>query len=143
MNAFVFRFLGIIQCFVGLGALVSGGMLIHDSTGALLQMTPDMLKGTPFTSFLIPGIILFAVNGLGQIAGGVLSFRKHRLTGLVAAVFGLGLIIWIFVQVNMIGGGHWLQYTYFGFGVAETALAFPVQGLTGVISGRARKETGR
>ena len=36
---------------------------------------------------------------------------------------GLGLMIWIFVQASLIGGGHWLQYLYFALGTAEVSLA--------------------
>jgi hypothetical protein len=42
-------------------------------------------------------------------------------------VLGIGLMIWIFVQVNMIGGGHILQYSYFALGVVETSLSFLIQ----------------
>jgi hypothetical protein len=33
--------------------------------------------------------------------------------------FGFALMIWIFVQVSMIGGGNWLQYLYFVLGVLQ------------------------
>jgi hypothetical protein len=120
--------LGIIQVLVGLGAVVSGAMLIVAPSGILLQAPLEMLKNSPFHDFLIPGIILFLVIGLGQLAAGILSLRLHRLCGFVGAVFGIGLMIWIFVQVSMIGGGHVLQYSYFAAGSVETALAFLIHG---------------
>jgi hypothetical protein len=60
---------------------------------------------------------------LGHATALVLSLKRHRLFGLAAAAMGLGLMIWLFVQVNMIGGGHWLQILYFTIGVAEVSLA--------------------
>ena len=69
-------------------------------------------------------MILFIVNGLGQTWAGFLSLKRHVWAGYVGAVFGLGLIIWLFVQVSMIGGGHIFQNVYFAIGVVETALAF-------------------
>ena len=96
-------------------------------SGALFQLPPDILKNTPFHDFLIPGIILFFINGVGQIVAGFLSMRRHPVAGYAGAVFGLGLMIWIFVQVNMIGGGHILQYSYFMLGLLETALSFLIQ----------------
>ncbi len=86
-----------------------------------------MLDGSPFHNFLVPGIILLFVNGVGQLAAGYLTFRRHVLAGYAGGAFGLGLIIWIFVQVSMIGGGHILQYGYFFLGIAETALAIVIQ----------------
>lgn len=117
----------VVQFLVGIGAAMSGAMLIAVPSGALLQAPPDMLNGSPFPDFLVPGIILFLMNGVGQIVAGALTLRRHPCAGYVGAVFGFGLIIWIFVQVNMIGGGHVLQYSYFAVGVIEVVLAFLIQ----------------
>jgi hypothetical protein len=113
-----------IQIFVGLGAVVSGVLLMIIPSGAILQLPPDMLKDTPFHDFLVPGVILFLVNGVGQLVAGTPSMRRHPSAGYVGAVFGMGLMIWIFVQVNMIGGRYILQYSYFILGLLETALSF-------------------
>jgi hypothetical protein len=124
MKNFVFISQAVIQIFVGLGAVVCGALLIIVPSGAILQMPPDMLKDAPFHDFLTPGIILFLVNGVGQLVAGILSIRMHRYAGYVGAAFGMGLMIWIFVQVNMIGGRGILQYSYFGLGLLETVLSF-------------------
>lgn len=140
MKKLVFVFQGIVQVLVGFSAAISGGLLILAPSGALLQAPLDMLRGSPFPDFLVPGIILLGVNGLGQLAAGILSLRRHPFAGYVGAVFGLGLMIWIFVQVNMIGGGHILQYGYFFLGIVETALSFLIQDY---LSTRNDKESAR
>jgi hypothetical protein len=127
MKSLLFTSQSVIQIFVGLGAVVSGTLLIIVPSGEVLKLPPDMLRNTSFHDFLVPGIILFLVNGVGQLVAGILSIRRNPLAGYVGAVFGMGLMIWIFVQVNMIGGGHILQYSYFIFGLIETALAFLIQ----------------
>ncbi len=127
MKNLLFISQGIIEILVGLGAVAGGAVLILAPSGSTMQLPPDMLKGTLFGDFLVPGIILFLVNGVGQLAGGILSLRKSRFAGYAGAVLGFGLIIWIFVQVSMIGGGHILQYSYFTVGVIETALSFLIQ----------------
>ncbi|NWF89373.1 MAG: hypothetical protein HXY50_07900 [Ignavibacteriaceae bacterium] len=124
MKTVIFSFQFIIQVFVALGAFVSGLLIILYPSGKLLEMSVELLNNSPFNNFLIPGIILLLVNGVGQGTAAVLTIRKHEYAGIVGATFGLGLIIWIFVQVNIIGGGHWLQYIYFVIGVIETALSF-------------------
>ena len=124
MKKRIFLSQGVLQIFVGIGAAISGLMLMASPDGSLLGAPPDMLKGSPFADFLVPGFILFAVNGIGQLVAAFLTLRRRPAAALTGAVFGLGLMIWIFVQVNMIGGGHILQYGYFFLGVAETALAF-------------------
>jgi hypothetical protein len=113
---------GILQFFIAPGAIISGLFMILAPDGSLMKMPLTMLSGTPFRDFLVPGIILFTVNGLGNLLSGVLSFRRHKLAGFAGITFGLGLMIWIFVQVSLIGGGSWLQYLYFGLGMAELLL---------------------
>ncbi len=114
---------GVVQVFIGIGALISGLLLVIAPDGSFFQMSVDTLANSPFHDFLIPGLILMTVNGLGSLAGAVFSFKRHALAGYAGMVFGFGLMIWIFVQVNLIGGGHWLQYLYFSLGVLETVLA--------------------
>lgn len=114
---------GILQVFVGICALPCGMLFMIFPKGTALQMPLAMLTGSPFRDFFWPGLILFAVIGLGHAVAAVLSFRRHCFCGRAGAVMGLGLMIWIFVQVSMIGGGHWLQYLFFALGTVEVSLA--------------------
>lgn len=126
MRTLLFVTQAVIQILVGIGAAVSGVLLVIRPSGELLQAPVEMLKGSPFSDFFVPGIVLFLVNGIGQLLAGVITLRRHPCAALTGAVFGIGLMIWIFVQVNMIGGGHILQYGYFFIGVLETSLAFMI-----------------
>jgi hypothetical protein len=58
-----------VICFVlllvnGLGALYGGFLLMVDPSGSKMQMPLSYLEHSPFSNYLIPGIILFIVNGL-------------------------------------------------------------------------------
>ena len=127
MKKLVFITLGVLQLLVGLGAAISGLMLIVYPSGSLLQAPLEMLRGSPFDDFFLPGIILFLVNGVGQLLAGILTLRKHPFAAYAGQALGIALMIWIFVQVNMIGGRHILQYSYFFVGVVETALSFLIR----------------
>jgi hypothetical protein len=113
---------GVLQSLIGIGAAISGILLILGPDGRYLQLPIELLKTSPFRNFLIPGIILFLVNGVGHLVSAVLCFKMHRIAGFAGIFFGFGLIIWLFVQVNMIGGGSWLQYIYFVLGMLEILL---------------------
>jgi len=128
MKKFVFITLSVFQFFVGFTATVSGFLMVLYPSGVLFQMPPEMLKNSPFNDFFIPGLFLLLVLGVGQLLAGILTMRRHPFAGLVGAAFGIALIIWIFVQVNMIGGRHILQYSYFSIGVFETTLSFLIHG---------------
>ena len=113
---------GVLQSFIGIGAVICGALLVIGPDGRYLQMPIDMLRNSPFRDFLIPGVILFVVNGAGNIISAVLCFKMHRLAGFAGLFFGFGLVIWLFVQISMIGGGNWLQYLYFVLGILELLL---------------------
>lgn len=116
-------FLGTLEALIGLSALPSGIFLMIFPDGGKLKMPLSMLDRSPFSSFFLPGLILFSVIGLGHAAAAAMTFRRRLYYPQAGAVMGLGLMIWIFVQVSLIGGGHWLQYLCFFLGTAETALA--------------------
>ncbi|NTV84136.1 MAG: hypothetical protein HGA23_07540, partial [Bacteroidales bacterium] len=90
MKSLVFISQSVIQIFVGIGAFICGALLMLVPSGTIFQMSPEMLQQSPFNDFFIPGIILLLVNGLGQLAAGMLTIRKYRLAGYAGAVFGIG-----------------------------------------------------
>ncbi len=127
MKKAIFIAEGILQSCIGLSAAPSGLLLIIRPDGSLMEMPVSVLKGSPFSNYLIPGILLFLVMGLGNLAAGIMSFRRRELAGFAGIFFGFALVIWIFIQVSMIGGGHWLQYLYFFLGIAEILLGFAIR----------------
>ncbi len=114
--------LGAHQVFIGLGGVAGGVGLVSEPSSANLGLPLELLSESPFSDYLIPGIVLLVVNGVGSLAGGVLSFFRYRHTGEIAAALGAFLIMWIVAQVWWIGLLHWLQPLYFGFGVVELTL---------------------
>jgi hypothetical protein len=118
--------------FQGVCATPPGLLLVVDPTGRLMQMPLSMLSGTIFHDFLIPGVILSGMLGLGAFfvaaglyfrpawpwAGRLNPCRRMHWSWTAAVGFGAALMIWIVVQVAMIGGGSWLQPAYWGLGLA-------------------------
>ena len=97
----VYKFLFILHIFVGLGAIGGGFMAILNpqSPGG---MPIDSLKNSPFTNFLIPGVILFTVIGLGNIFSALLMKIKSRYKSYISVTFSFALVIWIIVQCIML-----------------------------------------
>ena len=69
-----------------------------------------------FPDFLIPGLFLFTVNGLGSMVGDALSFARNRYAPKAAIALGAILVAWI------IGTVHWLHLLYFTLGLMELAI---------------------
>lgn len=113
-----------IQILVGVRASIAVLMLMAAPPGRLLRTPMELLHGSPVPNFFIFGLNLCSVNGIGQCNAAYLTLKRKKSAPLCGAIFGLGLMIWIFIQVNMIDGGHIMQYSFFFIGVVETALAF-------------------
>jgi hypothetical protein len=120
--------LGILQVFIGLGAVAGGLGLVLEPDGSNLRLSLEWLRGSPFSNYLIPGLVLLVVNGLGSLAGGVASFCRYRYAGEIAVALGAFLMMWIVVQVWWVGLSSWLQPLYFGFGVLELVLGLLLRG---------------
>jgi hypothetical protein len=124
-NKWHYIVLGVLQVFISLGAIPAGVSMILDPTGAGVGMSLEWLAGSPFPNFLIPGLVLTGVNGLGSLAGAVLSFRRQALAPLAAIGLGMFLMAWITVQWLIPGlGFHWLQPLFFGLGAIELVLGW-------------------
>ena len=119
---FVIVSLAFLQAFNGLSALIGGFGLINDPTGAAIGMELDWLKTTPFYSYLIPGIVLFSLNGIGNITGLWFTISRKAKAGKLGSFFGVIMLIWILAQVFWIGYKSFLQPLYFGTGLFQLFL---------------------
>lgn len=125
------RRLLIVMLYFGALSAIGGGVLGVVANGAGVPL--EYLRGTPFTSYLIPGLILGVVIGGTQGLAAVTTQLQHPYSSIAATVAGVGMIIWIFVELA-ITGYSWLQTVYLALGVGEVLLVLV---LLGVLSPRA------
>jgi uncharacterized membrane protein len=97
-------------------------MLSHPD-GSGVGMSTDILAGSPFNDFFIPGLFLFSINGICNLISAVSAFLKYRYSYITGLALGSALIIWIIVQVYSVGLTHFLQPTYFVIGGSEIILS--------------------
>ena len=126
MRKSLFYGLGALQVLIGVGAVAGGLALVLDPSGESLGTPIELLEKTPFATFLVPGIVLFIINGLGSLTGAVASFARQRHAGEIAVALGVFLVSWIAVQVYWMEP-HWLHALYFGLGIVEAALGWSVR----------------
>ena len=81
------------------------------------------LRGSPFSSYLVPSIILLVVVGGVHLIAAVTVLRRAPQASVRATVAGLVLLGWIGVQVAMIGYVSWLQPAMAVLAVTTLALA--------------------
>ena len=82
----VYGLLFVIHVFVGIGAMM-GGMAAITNPWQPLGIQVEALKNSPFSSFLIPGIILFIIIGLGNLISAYMFRFKSKFQGYISSIF--------------------------------------------------------
>jgi hypothetical protein len=106
----------------GLGAVLAIAM-----NGAGVPL--EHLRDSPFSSYLIPGLILGVVVGGTQLAAAIALLTRRGIALLLSAVAGFGMLIWIFVELAMMQQFSWLQAAYFILGGLELVLVLALLGI--------------
>lgn len=94
-----------ILLFIALNAFGGG---YYGMSGAK-DVPLELLNGSPFKSYFIPGLILFFVVGGACLTSAILLFKDSILGRKAALMSSLILLTWIAVQVAMIGYVSWMQ----------------------------------
>ncbi|OGO07973.1 MAG: hypothetical protein A2Y92_02335, partial [Chloroflexi bacterium RBG_13_57_8] len=119
----LFSWILIILNFVlATGAITSGPMLFLKPDGSLMKWTVDLLEGTPFPDFLIPGIILFVLLGIYPLIVGlglvkttskwlevINPLKKYHWAWTGSLGVGIILLIWIITETSLLGYISFLQ----------------------------------
>ncbi|OHD27568.1 MAG: hypothetical protein A2Y38_23035 [Spirochaetes bacterium GWB1_59_5] len=127
-------FLAVLHIFVGIGA-VAGGLAAILNPVAPMGLAAKSIPGFPFDSFLIPGIILFGIVGLGNLAATVPVLLKRRWLGYSSGVLGCALMGWIVIQCVMLGSVVALHLIFFALGAAIACLALAALTVEGLWPG--------
>jgi hypothetical protein len=92
-----------LEIVLSLGALAGGLALMIGPRGEIIPLPVASLVGSPFDSYFVPGLILFGVLGIGPIVAAALAWIRHPLAPLAALITGIGLLIWLAVEIAIIG----------------------------------------
>ncbi|MHC1748277.1 MAG: hypothetical protein AB9856_07795 [Cellulosilyticaceae bacterium] len=112
----------VLHLLVGIGAL-AGGLAAITNPQQPLGMPVTTLENSPFSNFLIPGIILFVVIGFGNLFSAMCLGLKMKFKEYISGIFACALIIWIIVQCIMLRGVVFLHVLFFMIGVIQGILA--------------------
>lgn len=112
----------VIDAFVALTA-IGGGVAL--AAGLEANRFPlDWLQGTPFHSYLIPGLILAGVVGGSAAVAAVVTLRAPRAGGLVSVLAGVILLGQITGELVLLNQPAWsaVEVFYFVLGLVMVAL---------------------
>lgn len=111
---------------VALSAIAGGAALLLAPSGS--ETAPlTLLRGTPFTSFALPGLLLALVVGGSSLACVMLVWRRSPFAIDATILAGGALTLWIACESVIMHEASFLQLVYGGLGLGLLAL--------GVVSG--------
>ncbi len=116
------RFQMFLHGFVALGAMAGGSSALADPYTPM-GIPADTLQHAPFTSFLIPGLLLFFVLGAGNAAALVISLNSSKMRPYAGGLAGGAMVIWIVVQCIMLQSVVFLHVLFFLIGIVQCLIA--------------------
>jgi hypothetical protein len=118
------RWLLATLCFaIGVTAIAGGGALVASPDGALVHTSTTVLSHSPFATFLVPGLLLLLVVGVGNAIAGWLVLCDAFRANAWAFAGGAALFVWITTEMALLRTINLLQVQYFVASVAVMAEA--------------------
>src|SRR3954454_9990965 len=99
----VAKVVAVLEILLGVGALGGGLVLIVAPRGEIMPLPISALAGSPFETYLGPGVILFTVLGIGPILAAGLIRLWYPFAPLAAVVVATAPLIWVAVEIAIIG----------------------------------------
>ena len=113
-----------VLLFTGVVAIAGGIPMILNQSGEVLGTKINLLNGPSFSNYLILGLLLFGVIGIGSLVAAFILWKKPEISWITTMLAGIALIIWITLQVSITGYVSKLQPFIFIIGVLEFVLGF-------------------
>jgi hypothetical protein len=130
MKTFLKSLAAFLLLFNGVGAIYGGGNLILHPDGSSIQMSLVWLEDTPFHNYLIPGIILFVVNGLFSIFALAALLVNRKDYPWLVIIQGIILLGWLGIQVILIQTVYFLHYIMGGVGLMLMTIGWLIIDMT-------------
>jgi hypothetical protein len=80
-------------------ALIGGAALVVAPSGAIIGLSPTRLAGTPFETFLWPGLILAGVLGVYPAVVGYAVYTRRWWGWLAGLSVAVALLGWLLVEM--------------------------------------------
>lgn len=108
----------VLHVLVGAFGLMGGYAAISEPNGPF-GISLDVLKNGPFRNFLIPGLTLFIVIGLGHIITSIAVIKKFKYYMYVEGIIASITLGWIVVQCWIMQEINGMHIAIFSIGVIQ------------------------
>lgn len=114
----------VVDLFAAVSAIVGAVGLVV----GYMNIPLSALNGTPFADFTVPALLLgIVVGGSALVAAVIALVGPRQLETLASAGAGVVMVVWMTVEIAMIGLAIWVQVAYFAVGLLMIGLAALLQ----------------
>lgn len=113
--------------FVAVTVIIGGVDMILYPTGILFRLYPQSLENSPFSNFLLPGLIsLIFIGGSSLVA--LLLLRDKSIYALPVALFsGIATMVWVSCIVLIFKDISWMAVAYWIIGLEIILVTLYIQ----------------
>jgi hypothetical protein len=115
-----------VTALVGLTATFAGWTMATSGTVGGYKLPNDWFTSySPFSDYVIPGLILFAVIGIGGVLTAAVNVADARAGAVAALAYGIILVGWILGELLFLTQTMVLTWVMLAAGLVVAALAAP------------------
>lgn len=112
-----------LELMTALGAIPVGSMFLTDPSGAAIGAKLSWIESSVFGNYFVPGLYLLLMNGFGMLVLAALTVRRHWIAPWLTGTLGVGLIIWIAVELVVLPETMFLTWVFLATGIVLGFLA--------------------
>jgi hypothetical protein len=108
----------VLEVVTAIGAIPVGFMFLMDPTGKAVGVPQGWIEATVFGSYIVPGLYLLGMNGIGMVVVAALSARAHWIAPWLTGILGVGMMVWILVEILVLPETMPLTWVFLATGIA-------------------------
>lgn len=118
----------ILVAFLALSTIVAALLLMSVPDGSLLSLTTDVLKGSVFKDFVLPGLLLMIFVGVINLLALFYNLINHKLKYNLSIAGGAMILVWMVIQYSVIQQAFWLDLVYVLVGLSVIFISLQLKG---------------
>lgn len=118
----------ILVAFLALSTIVAALLLMSVPDGSLLSLTTDVLKGSVFKDFVLPGLLLMIFVGVINLLALFYNLINHKLKYNLSIAGGAMILVWMVIQYSVIQQAFWLDFVYVLVGLSVIFISLQLKG---------------
>lgn len=112
-----------LNMLIGIGGVFGSFLALSTEARNRMGISTELLKNSPFATFLIPGLFLLIIIGLGNVFTGYANYRNVQSYAFYECLIGIILMSWLIIQCLLLQSVMFLHVLFFLLGIVQVLFA--------------------